>query len=713
MYETSNQLLKNLQITQPLVKFTTLFQPLFITVSRKDIRDFGVQAEPTQREIELKIRNELSDFNRKLSLLYTNISDQPISTNDLHLEITGYEVESVAKLKKTLGNISALNEDQIERLVRKHATQLRRYLDAKVKEVDLQPNPVRELTKLQHGLQNNVSENELRRLVKNVRESVPEKDWTRLQKTLLEYKQLAFITPTLKIKATPEQKFPFTSYRRPEDMRRPTPAKGISDYLTEPGWFVDEFGPIIPTPGAISAPRGNMLSQGFGSLLNNALGLGPRLLGRQAAGAVTRGAASTAARGAVGWAAANPVVVAVIAVLVLLIAIPLVQSMVTTGSFLPNISQEQAGLINENGLASGTCPISNPGPILVAAYSGDKTGNYKIDGHGSRAYWSRYAGNPNCAASSGNECPYPLPDIPQPCWNLSCPYYGMAIDVPSADGDKSVHVPYPCPNAGSCDDQEVWWVLTDFNGPGNGARFKTDREYNGHQWTMYLTHMNWVPGTGKGSRFRAVPKELGISDSVGAYQVDHLHFEIGMDSTGIDPTPFCYGGAGAPQGGVSIPAPGGPKCTVPTNPQSYCYIDNASLNPNIRSAFGNEAQNAAITCKRETTSGNPAALNKGCLSNASQEYSVGLFQINTLCHTPPDLSSQLQQKFGVSLCSEGFNWSGACDGKTKWCSIKNNQVVDYCRMYFSDPENNIRAAADIQRQYGWSIWSGARACGIR
>ena len=183
-----------------------------------------------------------------------------------------------------------------------------------------------------------------------------------------------------------------------------------------------------------------------------------------------------------------------------------------------------------------------------------------------------------------------------------------------------------------------------------------------------------------------------------------------MDGIPIDPTPFCSGQAST--GGPVVPPGGGGACSVPTNSGNYCHPD-AKISPNISSAFGSQAKNAAIACRRESN-GNPAIVNNGCLVGRSAEYSVGLFQINILVHPdrglmPKDLAVELNQ-LGAGNCRDGFNWGG---GLSPNCSVRNQRVIDVCRRYFSDPANNISYAKELYDRAGWKPWSGARACGIQ
>lgn len=151
---------------------------------------------------------------------------------------------------------------------------------------------------------------------------------------------------------------------------------------------------------------------------------------------------------------------------------------------------------------------------------------------------------------------------------------------------------------------------------------------------------------------------------------------------GTDPTGLCTsspaGNSGSPSGAV----PGGGYCS-----QSYL------------SQFFDPGDAAAASCICNTESGgNPDAINCGCLSGSSFDYSIGLFQINLLAH---------------------------CDGGTPFdknrpmCTIKDKDRVIECANMFFDPTNNIQKAVALTKDLksrGYSPWcpwiNAAKACGL-
>jgi hypothetical protein len=112
---------------------------------------------------------------------------------------------------------------------------------------------------------------------------------------------------------------------------------------------------------------------------------------------------------------------------------------------------------------------------------------------------------------------------------------------------------------------------------------------------------------------------------------------------------------------------------------------------------------ASIICNRES-GGNPSAINCGCLTGTSVDYSVGLFQINLLSHSTPDLR-----------CYDAFEYSCTyswCDIQGPvGCTILDQNVVDQCADYYFDPTNNIIKA--YQMSLGgtrWDPWAAGTSC---
>ncbi len=137
-----------------------------------------------------------------------------------------------------------------------------------------------------------------------------------------------------------------------------------------------------------------------------------------------------------------------------------------------------------------------------------------------------------------------------------------------------------------------------------------------------------------------------------------------------------------------------------------CHLDNlkSSLEAYIRRTKGlNEdeslpiseqelnkrATQASIICNAES-GGNPNALNDGCLSGKSVDYSVGLFQINLLAHH----------------CPEYFNYSW----EPPQCEITASELaVTQCASEVLQPEVNIRKAWEISGAgSSWGAWATAK-----
>ncbi len=159
---------------------------------------------------------------------------------------------------------------------------------------------------------------------------------------------------------------------------------------------------------------------------------------------------------------------------------------------------------------------------------------------------------------------------------------------------------------------------------------------------------------------------------------------LGIDISKAQPTPLP----------TSLPFSGciGSNCPFGTG---YCSVSN------LKRYFDDElkAQRASIICQKESGS-NPFAKNYGCLAENkkthTQEYSVGLFQINlwwdSRCSRPYTLINKTTSP--PFMCDKGPNF-------------------DYCTNEFEDPEHNINFA---HRMSGggkdWSDWSSARVCAI-
>ncbi len=154
---------------------------------------------------------------------------------------------------------------------------------------------------------------------------------------------------------------------------------------------------------------------------------------------------------------------------------------------------------------------------------------------------------------------------------------------------------------------------------------------------------------------------------------------------------FLYAQAAAPSPtgptpGQSAPPTGG-VCSGGSN---FCAVSS------LKQYFGNDetkALKASIICKRES-GGNPAALNKGCLTGVSADYSVGLFQINMLVQCPGAFSN-----YTINPPT---------------CAVANQAKLDACVAKYSDPIENTKKMAEMSAGgTNWKPWyTPADTCGI-
>lgn len=121
-----------------------------------------------------------------------------------------------------------------------------------------------------------------------------------------------------------------------------------------------------------------------------------------------------------------------------------------------------------------------------------------------------------------------------------------------------------------------------------------------------------------------------------------------------------------------------------------CSVDN------LMPYFGNDetrARNASQICQMESGS-NPYAMNLGCTTGQSVDYSIGLFQINLLAHCPGAFSS--------------YTWDPPS------CTIGDTAALQNCINQFLDPTQNIMKAVEMSGGgTDWSPWrNAAEACGL-
>jgi hypothetical protein len=195
--------------------------------------------------------------------------------------------------------------------------------------------------------------------------------------------------------------------------------------------------------------------------------------------------------------------------------------------------------------------------------------------------------------------------------------------------------------------------------------------------------------------FDNLPLNIEFSDASGIFQYDSAQKNVSWSlSEGANQTGFSitlkpligdffisnkvYARANAPI------APGG-VCSEGTGFCSVQYL--SSFFPDQ-----SKARQASIICQRES-GGYPAAINNGCLSGKSADYSVGLFQINMLAHCPGAFSN-----YTLNPPS---------------CTVADQNILNACVSKYSDPIENIKKAVELSSggTY-WVPWSAAKACGI-
>lgn len=406
-------------------------------------------------------------------------------------------------------------------------------------------------------------------------------------------------------------------------------------------------------------------------------------------------AAGTAAKTAARSMLSNPAVLAIITIFVVFVLSYFVTS-ANNSAFLPdtNKSLDSRGS-KKHQLAAGTCPVPNPDPNFIT----DTLSSDPTNGHGSPAYWAMMEGRP------GFQGKFSIPDggIYSGCTTSACPYYGLAIDVDSATADLSVVAPYLCDKEIGCSDPEMEWNV--FKRRGSEVLY-LESFGNGRHWKIALIH---VKETVEGKQYIArQPNEDGTnkSDVIGTYTtgggIPHLHFEVVMDNTPIDPSPFCSGEKFVP------PTPGGGKsngqCSLPPAAHECSQLP---------TYWGAEKENASRICYREAPGGS-TSININC---ATQDYSIGLFQINLLGRDkimPSGLREVIEKNKPTNAPTNLHCWD-AFNTETSQCEdVKQGykQLLDACVTWLLDSDNNSEYAYLYQQNSGWNPWSTAQGCGL-
>ena len=183
--------------------------------------------------------------------------------------------------------------------------------------------------------------------------------------------------------------------------------------------------------------------------------------------------------------------------------------------------------------------------------------------------------------------------------------------------------------------------------------------------------------------------DKAMENSLALRQRENLPLSVGL---GVKDQ---YGGGDYP---LPNPPSGGGGCGSGNCPLGVGYCSPDYLNTNY---FHDElkARKASIICQKESGS-QPESINLGCLktdpSSRTQEYSVGLYQINLWFDSRCEAGAALIDKVDTKpySCKEGPNFDGCTDE-------------------FKDPDRNIRFAVALSGQgTNWTDWSAAAACNI-
>lgn len=202
---------------------------------------------------------------------------------------------------------------------------------------------------------------------------------------------------------------------------------------------------------------------------------------------------------------------------------------------------------------------------------------------------------------------------------------------------------------------------------------------DGKNWTLHLVHMG-------GSSF-VLGKVYPSGTVVGKTSATHVHISLGKDIS--NPLLPPRGGTDTEAGWLAVDADAG-MCVISSNTASnvctqqyegtgYCSSSD------LMQYFGNptEALVASLICSAESGS-DPLSLNDNCATN---DYSVGLYQINAVAHCPG--------AYGDLSCH----------------NLLSVQKRNVCENNWYDPVQNISKAKSIREEWGswrpWGTWAGA------
>lgn len=345
-----------------------------------------------------------------------------------------------------------------------------------------------------------------------------------------------------------------------------------------------------------------------------------------------------------------PVVIAVVLVLIIIFSVLILFGGGGAGGFDSQSSQGGGGPIPTGGVNPGviaSCPVTN-GSITTPSYQADSVNGHCSDNYGACDPNSRRAKSIDVSDSS--QAVLPMIEGKTVRWAF-VNQIGLQI------GD--------CSNPGPTGCGKEFVFVNYLDGGGN--------------WTLFVGHIGFTSMT--------MGQTYDSGTIIGGSATDHFHFSIGKDLS--DPTSFPQGSTDTRPGWLAADIEAG-MCVTSSNTASntctqqyegtgYC------TSSNLLQYFGNptEALVASLICSGESGS-DPLKFNDNCATN---DYSVGLFQINAVAQCP------------------GAYGNLSCDNLL---SVEKRNV---CENNWYDPIQNISKAKSIREEWGswkpWGTWAGA------